>query len=456
MSFVKFESMLKTNNVYFFDLTEFEEIIIHYIDIGKHSLAKKAVKLGLEQHPDSIDLKLLQIELCVFEDKLALAKKLLHQVEILDPNNEELFIQRATIVSKEGNHKEAIVNLMKALTLSDDKEDIWSLLGMEYLYLDDFENARLYFMNCVDQDLEDYASLYNVVYCFDMEEKHEEAIDFLNKFINKNPYCEVAWHQIGRQYSVLKRYEEALVAYDFAVVIDELFVGGYLEKAKTLEALGAYQEAIDNYLITLELDDATAFAFVRIGTCYQTLGNPVAAISYYKKAVYEDPLLGKGWLYLTNIYFDQSNYEKAAYYISKALSIDESDSLYWRRYSEIKLKLNFFEEAIKGFEMCLSLGDEDVNVFIALVDVLTFVGEFNIALKTLQKAQRLYKNLAEIDYRFAGLFWILDNQKLGRTHLIKALNIDYDNHIILKELYPSVYFNEGIQKLVCDFKKATE
>ena len=456
MSFVKFESMLKTNNVYFFDLTEFEEIIIHYIDIGKHSLAKKAVKLGLEQHPDSIDLKLLEIELCVFENKLDLAKKLLRQVEILEPNNDEVFIQKATIISKEGKHKEAIENLIKALTLTDDKEDIWSLLGMEYLYLDDFENARLNFINCVNEDIEDYSSLYNVVYCFDMEEKHQEAIDFLNKYIDKNPYCEVAWHQLGRQYSVLKRHEQALKAYDFAVIIDELFVGGYLEKAKTLEALGAYQEAIDNYLITLELDDATAFAFVRIGECYQRLGNASAAILYYKKAVHEDPLLAKGWLYLTNIYFEQKNYEKAAYYISKALSIDESDTLYWRRYSEIKLKLNFFEEAIKGFEMCLSLGDEDVNVFIALVDVLAFVGEFNAALKTLIKAQKTHKNFAEIEYRFAGLFLALNKQKIGIEHLVKAINIDYDYHIILKELYPSVYFNEGIQKLLKDFKKATE
>jgi tetratricopeptide (TPR) repeat protein len=367
-----------------------------------------------------------------------------------------VFIQKATIVSKEGKHKEAIENLIKALTLTDDKEDIWSLLGMEYLYLDDFENARLNFINCVNADIEDYSSLYNVVYCFDMEEKHQEAIDFLNKYIDKNPYCEVAWHQIGRQYSVIKRHEEALSAYDFAVIIDELFVGGYLEKAKTLEALGAYQEAIDNYLITLELDDATAFAFVRIGECYQQLGNTAAAILYYKKAVHEDPLLAKGWLYLTNIYFDQKNYEKAAYYISKALSIDESDALYWRRYSEIKLKLNFFEEAIKGFEMCLSLGDEDINVFIALVDVLTFVGEFNAALSILIKAQKGHKNFAEIEYRFAGLFWLLNKQKFGIEHLIKAMNIDYDYHIILKELFSSVYFNEGTQKLLSDFKKATE
>ena len=456
MSLVKFESMLKTNSVYFFDLTEFEEIIIHYIDVGKHSLAKKALKLGLEQHPDSIDLKLLQIEICVFENKLDLAKKLLRHIEVLEPNNDEVFIQKATIISKEGKHKEAIENLNKALTLTTDKEDVWSLLGMEYLYLDDFENARQSFINCVDADVEDYSSLYNVVYCFDMEDKHQEAIDFLNNYIDKNPYCEVAWHQIGRQYSVLKRHKEALVAYDYAVVIDEFFVGGYLEKAKTLEELGEYQEAIDNYHITLELDDATAFAFVRIGVCYERLEKFDAAISYYKKAVHEDPLLGKGWLFLTNIYFDQKNYEKAGYYISKALKIDESEALYWRRYSEIKLKLSFFEEAIQGFQKCLSLGDEDINICIALVDVLTFVGEFNDALTVLIKAQKTHKDFAEIEYRLAGLFLILNKKKYGVAHLIKGMHIDYDYHIVLKDLHPTVYFNENIQKLLSDFKKATE
>ncbi len=46
MSLLKFESMLKTNNVYFFDLVEFEEIIVHYLDTGKIALAKKAIKAG--------------------------------------------------------------------------------------------------------------------------------------------------------------------------------------------------------------------------------------------------------------------------------------------------------------------------------------------------------------------------------------------------------------------------
>jgi hypothetical protein len=49
---LKFESMLKTNKVLFW-FEEFEEIILHYLDMGKAALAKKALKLALDQHPKS-------------------------------------------------------------------------------------------------------------------------------------------------------------------------------------------------------------------------------------------------------------------------------------------------------------------------------------------------------------------------------------------------------------------
>ena len=73
----KFESMLKTNSVYFFDSSEFEEIVLHYMNVGKMSLAKKALDLGLKQHPASVSLKLANIEVLLYEDKLDIAEKLL-------------------------------------------------------------------------------------------------------------------------------------------------------------------------------------------------------------------------------------------------------------------------------------------------------------------------------------------------------------------------------------------
>ena len=456
MSLSKFESMLKTNSVYFFDSIEFEEIIQHYLDSGKHSLANKAVKLGLEQHPTSIVLKLLKVELLIFEDKLQNANALINEIEAVAPNNEELLIQKAIILSKNDKHVEAILTLNQILAITDDPADIWSMVGMEYLYLDDFENARLNFANCIDVDFEDYSSLYNVVYCFDMENNHEEAIHFLTNYIDTNPYCEVAWHQLGRQYFVLNKFKEALRAFDYAVVIDESFIGGYLEKAKTLEELERFEEAIQNYLITLELDDPTAFVYVRVGECYQKLGDLETATKYFKKAVHEDPLLDKAWLLLTNLFQEEKEYQKALYYITKALHIDDSNPMYWRKYAEINLKLNFYEETVKAFYKCLDLEDFSLEIYVGLADVLLFLGEFNDALKILIKAKNTYKQFAEIEYRLCGLFMLTSKEKYSLVHLKNALAIDADYRTIIKELYPTVFDNEKVQTIITNYLKAIE
>ena len=456
MSLSKFESMLKTNSIYFFDLVEFEEIIVHYLDTGKHSLAKKAVKLGLEQHPTSVDLKLLDVEILIFDNKLEKASQKLRRIQLLAPENEEVYIQKATILSKNGNHEKAIQNLKIAVSYADDKVDIWSMMGMEYLYLDDFEKARLSFAKCIDVDHEDYSSLYNIVYCFDMQKNHEKAIVFLNAFLDRSPYSEVAWHQLGRQYFVLKRYKEALTCFDYAVLIDESFIGGYLEKAKTLEKLEEFEEAIQNYRLTLELDDPTAFAYLRIGQCYQKLKKLDIAIDFYKKSVHEDPFLDKGWILLTEIYYEQKDYQKALYYISKALKIDDYNVFYWRKYSEINIKLNLYNEGIKGLEKCLELNDCSIEIYTALSDLLMFVGDFKTAFEILISAQDSYKNTAEIEYRLSGLSLVFDNEKEGLTHLLNGLKINFNMHIIMKELFPSVLVNLKVKELLYNYKKAME
>ena len=51
LSLAKFESMLKTNKVFFFDSEEFEEIILHYLDMGKWSDLKQRIEAEIgESH----------------------------------------------------------------------------------------------------------------------------------------------------------------------------------------------------------------------------------------------------------------------------------------------------------------------------------------------------------------------------------------------------------------------
>tara|TARA_R110002073_G_scaffold40547_5_gene115014 strand:- start:122931 stop:124322 length:1392 start_codon:yes stop_codon:yes gene_type:complete len=452
-SLSKFESMLKTNDVYFFDSTEFEEIIMHYMGNGKMSLAKKAIDLGLKQHPTSIPLKLVLVELLIFEDKLEQAEKMLTELEEIEPSNDQLYLHKATLLSKKDLHKEAINALNQALLYTDDEVDVLSMIGMEYLFLDDYDTARLNFAKCLEVEYDDYSSLYNIIYCYDMQHQHIEAISYLESYIDKDPYCEIAWHQLGRQYYIIENYGKALNAFDYSILIDENFIGAYLEKAKTLEALGRYEEAIDHYAITIELEDATPFAYLRMGMCFEKLKNTKTALKYYNLTVKEDPLLDKGWLAITNLYIEEKNYQKALFFINKAIHIDDENAMYWSRFGEINLKLNLFEEAAKAFQKCIELEDYRLDIFVALVDVLHFLGEFKDAIKVLAKAKKLYVDFAEIEYRLGGMYFLSQNEKKGLLYFKNALKLDYDYHKIINELYPIIFKKSEVQELLKNHEK---
>ena len=434
----KFESMLKTNHVLFFDSEEFENIIHHYLNQGKIALAKKAIKLGLDQHPTSTNLKLFKVEIYIFEDKLIEADKLLNELYNLDPMNEEIYIQKANIFSKKDDHEQAIIVLKKALELTDDVVDLYSLIGMEYLFLDQFEEAKGYFMKCLEEDIEDYSALYNVIYCFEFLNQVEEAIDYLNVFLDKNPYCEVAWHQLGKQYYALKNYKKALAAFDFAIISDDTFVGAYLERGKVLEKLKRFEEAIENYTITLKLEDPSSFALLRIGFCYEKLKNDDLAVQYFYKTVHEDPLLDKGWIAITRYYNRKKNYQKALYYINKAINIDSENVTYWKLYSQINQRLNFYEEAERGFKKTLELGNYELNTWLSRGDLLIKLGEPEAAIFNFEQASEFYPENPEIEYRLAGLFFTLLENDKGIFHLKNGLKHNEDYAFIIEELFPDV------------------
>jgi len=448
LSLTKFESMLKTNNVLFFDSEEFEDIIHHYLNQGKVALAKKAIKLGLNQHPTSTNLKLFKIEVYVFENQLDIAENLLNELYFLEPLNEEVYIQKANILSKKDKHEDAIEILIKALDLTEDPIDLYSLIGMEYLFLDKFENAKEYFMKCVEVDQNDYSALYNMIYCFDFLDQNKEAIDFLNIFLDKNPYSEVAWHQLGKQYFALKEYEKALAAFDFAIISDDTFIGAYLEKGKILEKLKRYTDAIESYDVTLQLNDPTSFALLRIGNCYEKLGQDDLAVQFYYRTVHEDPLLDKGWISITKYYSKTHNYQKALYYINKAINIDSENVIYWKYYAQINLRLNFLEESEHGYKRALDLGNYELDTWISRSDILIKLGEVDTAVLNLNEAKEFYPENAEIEYRLAGLYFTLNNNDKGTYHLKNALNLDAEYAFIIEELFPKVYNMSQIKNLL--------
>ena len=391
----------------------------------------------------------------VFENNLDKAEQLLDKLQIIDSANEEIYVQRANIYSKKDNHEAAVALLQKALELAEDSYDIHSLLGMEYLFMDDFKLARKSFMKCVDFDQQDYSSLYNVIYCFEFLEDYEGAIVYLNDYLERNPYSEVAWHQLGKQYFSKRMFNEALTAFDFAIISDDTFIGAYFEKGKVLEKLGKFNEAIENYETTIKIEDPTSHAYLRIGKCYERLCNDEMAKYYYYQTVHEDPLLDKGWLAITDFYFNKGNYEKALYYINKALNIDGENPTYWKKCARINTALEKFDQADFSFKQAVDLGNYELDTWLGWASVAKENKDYDAGLHILAQGQEFYPESAEILYKIAG-FHLLANDKINaRIRLIDALKNNSEKLQMFQKEFPQHCETEWFKNIIANNKRAS-
>ena len=439
-SISKFESMLKTNSFLFFDSNEYEEIIVYYIEIGNIFLAKKAISLASKQYPDSTILSLLHIEVLLLNNEVVKAEQIALKIYEIDPLNPEILIQKAKIYSKKKNHIKAIELLEEIKENSDLYYDALSLIGKEYLFIDDFENAKNIFMKCLKQDDFDYSVLNNILYCFDSIGDSKSTIKYLNSFLETNPYSEIAWHQLGKEYIKDKRYEEALSAFDFAIISDDSFVGAYIEMAKILEKLNRINEAIEKYEISIGINQPTTFALYRIGRCHYKLGNNDLALSYFIQTIEEDPIHDKAWMSIAIIYYNKNDFNESKNNLLKALEIDSDKIKYWELYAKINVKIDNFEEAELAIKEILSLGKLDVNTLTFLTQTLIKIPKNESLIKGLLKSINLFPKSAEneINYLLSAIYFkILDNEN-AISHLKKAYFYNPAKYNYFKKLFPVI------------------
>ena len=439
-SISKFESMLKTNSFLFFDSNEYEEIIVYYIEIGNIFLAKKAISLASKQYPDSTILSLLHIEVLLLNNEVVKAEQIALKIYEIDPLNPEILIQKAKIYSKKKNHVKAIELLEEIKENSDLYYDALSLIGKEYLFIDDFENAKNIFMKCLKQDDFDYSVLNNILYCFDSIGDSKSTIKYLNSFLETNPYSEIAWHQLGKEYVKDKRYEEALSAFDFAIISDDSFVGAYIEMAKILEKLNRINEAIEKYEISIGINQPTTFALYRIGRCHYKLGNNDLALSYFIQTIEEDPIHDKAWMSIAIIYYNKNDFNESKNNLLKALEIDSDKIKYWELYAKINVKIDNFEEAELAIKEILSLGKLDVNTLTFLTQTLIKIPKNESLIKGLLKSINLFPKSAEneINYLLSAIYFkILDNEN-AISHLKKAYFYNPAKYNYFKKLFPVI------------------
>lgn len=435
-SVLKFEQMLKTNLIYFFDAQEFEDIVVHYLGFGENQLAKKALKMALEQHPGNYELMLLQSEIFILEEKYESALEVLEYIEKINPFDEEIALQKASISSKKGDHKASINQLHQALSFSEDPLEIWNLLGMEHLLAEEFKEASFFFKNCLDENPEDYPSLHNLLHCHEQLEQVEPAISCLNKVLEYDPFSEIAWLQLGKIFVKSGKIKEALSAFDFAIISDDSFSGAYIEKGVLLESIGRINEAIENYELAMSTTDPTSFIHKCLGRCHENLGNFDLAQKFYIKSIQLEPTNEKSWESLILFYFNQKKFEKVKFYLDRALKNNSDSISLWKKSLELNTLTGRREKAIESCKKLIELGIYESEILIQLIDLLIDKKEWVEAYKIGKEAYVSFPENRKIAIRIAGCCFYLSKAEEG-LYILNSSTTNNSDQALFRSLFPN-------------------
>ena len=353
----------------------------------------------------------------------------------MNPFDEEIELQKATIASKRGDHKTSIKHLNVALEISEDPYNIWNLLGMEHLLAEEFEQASCFFGNCLNENPDDYPSLYNLLYCFEQLNKQEAAINSLNKVLEYNPYCEVAWQQLGKILIKLGRIDEAVSALDFAIISDDSFTGAYIEKGKLLETLGKINEAIENYEVALSTAEPNAFIYKCIGRCHEGLGNFDLALQFYLKSIQLEPSNEKSWESLILFFVSQKKYKKAKIYLEHAIEINNDSIELWKNSIEVYTSMNLKNKALASNKKLLELGYNDPDLQLHLIDFFLEKKQWKEAHKIAKQAFISFPENRSLAVRIAGCCLHLQQRDEG-IYMLNPKNLNLFEKEQFLKLFP--------------------
>ncbi|WP_419869313.1 tetratricopeptide repeat protein [Chryseobacterium sp. CT-SW4] len=446
----KFEEMMENNDEFYFDTEELEDIIVYYLELGDFNYADIAVTYGLKLHPNSLDIKIKKLEVLLEWEEYTAAKELIDELKASSMENTDFLVCYAKYYSNLGNPRKSIEICKKALELKEEENFLHNFIADEYINLGDPFNALKHYRKALKEDPTDEYALENCMVCFSELNKSDEAIAFLNEYLDEFSYSETAWYEYGQFYFNRKNYEEAIKGFDYLLAINSNSVGVYANKAACYEALGQYAKAIEVYEEMLELEYTKAFTFYKIGLCYKALKQPIVALNAFQKSLREDPQFYLAMMEQSYLYEEMGGMVEALHFAKEATQLNDNNLDYQKRLAFLFIDSGKFEESLSCLKKLVEAEPSRFYNWYAYSEVLMLLGEYEEAITLLNLAIKKH-NRAELYYQLSNCYFNLKQQEKGIESLKVALELDSSIIQDMQKKYP--FLKEEVKKAKAKVKK---
>ncbi len=450
----RFEKMIGTDKIEYFDVHQIEAIYEFYFDKGLPEQAERILKIGLSQHPDSSSLIVKKAIFTSEHGDIDEAYQLLKEIAPLESTNPDVFMTLGWIMLQKSNTTEALNHFNRAVEISfEDKEDI--LLEISYnlnqheFYLESIKFLeQLLLLNPNNEN-----ALFEYAFSLDKTLEYEQSIKNYQRLLDVNPFSENGWYNLGILYNKLGDFTEARKAYDFALTINPLHEEAYFNMGNSLVQSACFKEALDAYIEHISLSKDVLLTYQYIADCWEQLGNYELAIRFYQHVIKQTPKHADAWYGLGTTLMETENFSGGLQAIDQAISINPLNADYWFAHARGLFELDKAEDAARSLENGLNLDPHELTGWIELIKLKAIIEplfEPDTYIDTLLKQ---YENIAAIHYMAAVTqYQYMKDKSAAVVALEKALTLDSDSLKDLSEDFPEFLSDPIVQQTILQYE----
>jgi tetratricopeptide (TPR) repeat protein len=324
----RYEEMLEQGSSCYFDVSECEDIIDYYVERYELKKAMQAINMAETLHPLSPFIQLSKASLLAFDNKPRKALNIIKNLEqtgaIQDIDSLRLNFAKAYALLSVGKVKEGLAFQLDILENDAvekvDREQAIVLItagllaqGKSVEALQNLRNIEkkvplsAMLMTCM-------ASAYVNVDDMDM------AVTYYKKSIEQSPFDPVLWCNLA---DILDDADEAIKAYDYALLLDEKMPQAYLGKAELLNELEKYDEAGALLRKAVDVCPYDVSLYDMLVEHYEEKQDYDSAMQCCNKMISEDPYDPQPWLSFARVCSYLERYEEALEACDTAMRLDK-------------------------------------------------------------------------------------------------------------------------------------
>jgi tetratricopeptide (TPR) repeat protein len=234
-----------------------------------------------------------------------------------------------------------------------------------------------------------------------------------------------------------KRREEALIAYNQLLCVNQDCAEAYKAKGNILCDLRRYQEALDAYQRAIELKPDYMWAWYDKGDVLHKLKRYEEAAAAFGHAIELDGQNARVWFEKGQIFYDLERYKEALPLYERAIEIDPNNAWFWHRKGETLHELKQYTEALTSYEQALKVDPKFAKSYNGMGNVL-----YRSNLKRYEEAIAAYQRATELEPNYMWAWHNMGNVLHELRDFKKALDA-YKRTTELDPGYFWAWYNMG-------------